>query len=110
MSGSIFLLPPERFGIMTSFTRMHWTGVGPISTPSPEPAAQWSQVHRLLSALERERAALETTRVGFTSGPVASLDREELRRQRQLSRRVANLKWMCVGGGISWIGFLLLSL
>jgi len=94
---------------MTSFTRMHWTGVGPISTPSSEPAAQWSQVHHLLSALERERAALETTRLGFTTDPV-SLDREALRRERLLSRRVANLKWMCVGGGVSWIGFLLLSL
>lgn len=110
MRGSISLLPHERFGIMTSFTRMHWTGVGPLSTPSSEPAAQWSQVHGLLAALERERVALQTTRLGFTSGPAASLDREALRRERQLSRRIANLKWMCVGAGISWVGFLLLSL
>lgn len=95
---------------MTSFTRMHWTGVDPISTPSRAQSGQWSQVHNLLSALERERVALETTRLGLAPAPAASLAPEALRRERRLSRRIANLKWMCVGGGISWIGFLLLSL
>jgi hypothetical protein len=73
---------------MTSFTRMHWTGVEPISIPSPILAAQAA--------------------VG-TSAP-SCLDFEALRRERIHARRIANLKWACVGSGVSWLGFILLSL
>jgi hypothetical protein len=70
---------------MTSFTRMHWTGVEPFSTPSPAMAAQ---------------ALLDSV----------GLDHEALRRERLQARRLSNLKWMCVGGGVAWVGFVLLSL
>jgi hypothetical protein len=94
---------------MTSFTRMRWTGVDPISTPH-DPIGQWRRVHNLLAALEHERAALETTRLDIVSAcGASSLDPEALRRERRLARRIANLKWMCLGGGLSWVALLLLS-
>ena len=73
---------------MTSFTRMHWTGVEPISLPSAPVPAQ----------------ALAGT------PPHSCLDLEALRRERVHARWIANLKWACVGSGVSWVGFILLSL
>jgi hypothetical protein len=92
---------------------MRWTGVDPISTPTPGTEAQWAKVHDLLAELERERTALVDARLGFaTPEPCDSsgIDPEALRRERRGVRTFANLKWMCVGSGISWVAFILMSL
>jgi len=102
---------------MTSFTRMRWAGAEPISTPTPdstpapESGAVWARVRKLLTALERERVALEGARIGSMRQleKTASVDYETLRRERRLARRVSNFKWLCLGSGASWVAFLLLS-
>jgi hypothetical protein len=65
----------------------------------------------LLTSLENERVALEDARRDSCTKAegTSSIDYEMLRRERRLARRVSNFKWLCLGSGVSWVTFLLLS-
>jgi hypothetical protein len=91
---------------VTSLSKMGWSlAEDHLISPVPRPS-----IPQEMPALTNERKAAGKTEPSWAiTAPAPTVAAEDVRLQRLQSRRLSGLKWLCLGGMLSWLVLLLHS-
>jgi hypothetical protein len=91
---------------VTSLSKTGWSlAEDHLISPVRRPSAPQE-----MPAFINEREAAGTTKSSWTiTSPAPNVAAEDVRLQRRQSRRMVGLKWLCLGGTLSWLALLVYS-